>query len=76
MAKYTKNFDSMVGETNDYWGKDGLVRFVESLLGPADSEVEVKISLKSNRIGIQDQHRTKPRRTPTGFDGDSLAEAA
>lgn len=38
MAKYTKNFASMVGETNGYWGKDGLVQFVESFLGPADRE--------------------------------------
>lgn len=38
MAKYTKNFASMVGETNAYWGKNGLVQFVEGLLGPSDRE--------------------------------------
>lgn len=38
MAKYTKNFALMVSEKNAYWGKDGLARFVESLLGPADRD--------------------------------------
>jgi hypothetical protein len=36
MAKYNKNFDSLLEEMNEYWGEDGLIKFVENLLGPPD----------------------------------------
>lgn len=34
MVKYSKNFDSLIEEMNNYWGEDDLIKFVENLLGP------------------------------------------
>lgn len=82
MVKYKKDFDSLLGEMNDYWGEHDLGKFIDNLLQSADmpsqEEMEVQVSLESNQDQAAKQHQvqTADQHQPASFDGDSLTEAA